>query len=825
MRKIILAICIIMSFSSFAQQGNPNNNEWQKEYRSFSTLVNDMVHTKLEARFDFDKSYMYGKVWLTLKPHFYATDSLLLDAKAMDIAKVTIIKGGKNIPLHYTYDSLLLNIKLDKTYQGNEQYTVYIEYISRPNQYKAKGSAAITDAKGLYFINPKGEDKNKPTQIWTQGETESNSVWLPIIDKPNQKTTQELYITVPDKYTTLSNGLLISQTKNIDGTRTDYWRMDKPHAPYLIFMGIGEYAVIKDKYKNKEVNYYVEKDYAGVAKQIFGLTPEMIKFYSDKVTGIDYPWDKYSQITARDYVSGAMENTTSTLHQESAQQNARQLVDGNYWESTIAHELFHQWFGDLVTCESWSNLTVNESMANYSETLWAEYKHGKDAGDEQNDEDQEGYLKSGSENKNLVRFYYADKEDVFDRVSYNKGGRVLHMLRNYVGDSAFFKSLNKYLTDNKFGTGSADKLRLAFEAVTGKDLNWYWNQWYFGSGHPKLDISYDYNAQSKKAFVYVKQMQESKKLYTLPVAIDVYQGGKTKRYNVWIQNATDTFAFDVASKPDLINVDGDKVLLCEKEDNKTIDEFIYQYKYAAKYIDRKEAIDFASKHIDDPKAFNFLKEALNDPYYTLRIDVLDRFEDTVLDKKTLKSVETIAEKDPNRIVRAKAITLLSKLKDKKYEDLFVKSTTDSSYTVAGTALEALAAIDEAKAISLLPELKKDMRGELKKAVTQTEILTKGDADFKEMYEWFDNLGWREKFGNVSTYLSYLGKVNNTENFKKGLDQLIDIRDLVAPYGPDITKRFNERIKSIKPKKEAAKTKGANTKDIDDQIAYIEEKTK
>ena len=298
---------------------------------------------------------------------------------------------------------MILDIKLDKTYKGGENYTIYIDYTSKPNEYTGKGSAAITDAKGLYFINPKGEEKDKPTQIWTQGETEATSVWCPTIDKPNQKTTQEISMTVPDKYVTLSNGKLAAQKKNADGTRTDTWKMDQPHAPYLFFMGVGDYAVVKDSYKGKEVSYYVEKEYAPVARKIFGNTPEMMAFFS-KVLGVEYPWVKYAQMTARDYVSGAMENTTATLHQESAQQDARELIDGNSWESTIAHELFHQWFGDLVTTESWSNLTLNESFANYSETLWDEYKYGKDAGDAQNYNDMQGYLQSQSDKKDLVRF-------------------------------------------------------------------------------------------------------------------------------------------------------------------------------------------------------------------------------------------------------------------------------------------------------------------------------------------------------------------------------------------------------------------------------------
>lgn len=181
-------------------------------------------------------------------------------------------ESRKNIPLKYKYDSLFLDIKLDKTYKKGERYTVYIDYTAKPNEFKVAGSAAITDAKGLYFVNPKGEEKDKPTQIWTQGETEATSVWVPTIDRPNQKTTQLFNLTVPNKYVSLSNGKLIAQKKNTDGTRTDTWSMDQPHAPYLFFMGIGDYAVVKDTYKGKEVNYYVEKEYEKVARKIFGDT-------------------------------------------------------------------------------------------------------------------------------------------------------------------------------------------------------------------------------------------------------------------------------------------------------------------------------------------------------------------------------------------------------------------------------------------------------------------------------------------------------------------------------------------------------------------------
>jgi aminopeptidase N len=171
------------------------------------------VHTKLAVRFDYAKRYLYGQEWVTLKPHAYATDSLRLDAKGMDIKSVALMNGTNQQPLKYTYsDQNNLRINLGKLFKPGEQYIVYIEYTAKPDELKVKGSAAITDAKGLYFINPDSTVKGKPVQVWTQGETEGSSAWFPTIDRPNQKTTEEIAMTVPAKYVTLSNGQLVSST-------------------------------------------------------------------------------------------------------------------------------------------------------------------------------------------------------------------------------------------------------------------------------------------------------------------------------------------------------------------------------------------------------------------------------------------------------------------------------------------------------------------------------------------------------------------------------------------------------------------------------------
>ncbi|RZK88878.1 MAG: M1 family peptidase, partial [Hymenobacter sp.] len=367
-------------------------------------------------------------------------------------------------------DKMNLRINLGRLFKPGEQYVVYIDYTAKPDELKVAGSAAITDAKGLYFINPDSATKGKPVQVWTQGETEGSSAWFPTIDRPNQKTTDEIAMTVPAKYTTLSNGQLVSQVAAGPGLRTDTWKMDLPHSPYLFMMAVGDFKIYKDTWRGKEVSYYLEPKYAPYAKQIFGSTPDMLEFFSTRL-GVEFPWNKYAQIVCRDYVSGAMENTTATLHGEQVQLDARQLVDREYQgESVIAHELFHQWFGDYVTTESWPNLTVNESMADFSEALYAEHKYGQDAADAHNYRNLQRYLANPTDaSKDLVRFHYADKEDMFDLVTYQKGGAIVQQLRTYLGDEVFFKGLQKYLTDNKLGNGEAHQMRLAMEAVSGQD--------------------------------------------------------------------------------------------------------------------------------------------------------------------------------------------------------------------------------------------------------------------------------------------------------------------------------------------------------------------
>lgn len=749
----------------------------ENPYRASVPRDFDLQHTKLEVAFDYGKQYLNGKATLTLKPHFYAQRTLVLDAKQFDIKEVSLLRNGDmKLPLNFKYDSLQLRIDLDKEYTRNETLNLYIVYTAKPNERKTGGSNAITEDKGLYFINPDGKDTSKPIQIWTQGETEASSCWFPTIDKPNQKTTDELYITRDKKYVSLSNGLLISSKDNGDGTVTDYWKMSLPHAPYLFMMAIGDFVVTKAKWRDIAVDYYMEPKYAKYSQEIFGNTPEMMEFFSQKL-GFDYPWPKYSQVVVRDYVSGAMENTSATLHGEFIQRTTRERLDETY-EDVISHELFHQWFGDLVTCESWSNIPLNESFATYGEYMWNEYKYGKEYADFKLLENYDKYMEESTNGKNvdLIRFYYEDKEDMFDRHSYEKGGLLLHYLRNIVGDDAFFKSLETYLKNNQFKQVEIHQLRLAFEEVTGKDMNWFFNQFFLNSGHPILNIDYSYDADS--VYINISQSHNTDKelTYILPMRIDVHYGKITNSYNVELNKDSQKFAFKSYGTPSLIDADAARVLLCEKEENKTVENYIFQYRNSNLYIQRYEALAaLAELQGDFPDAKVLLAEAMNDKAYGLRQTAITSYNlpKGGTDEAVMAVLEKLAKTDPKSAVREAAMAKLSASgKADKYTALFEAGVNDSSYNVAATALRGLQKADPKLALSAAK--KQESESNLEVAAAVADVYSKeGDAEYAKYFK--TNL---QAKGGYNKYLLFYYYANFLTRMDKPL-VLQGIKDIEA----------------------------------------------
>ncbi|GAB3166459.1 M1 family aminopeptidase [Telluribacter humicola] len=675
-------------------------------YRPSRTLKNDILHTRLDVGFDWLRQHVLGSALITFKPYFFPQSTLELDAKGFDIQSVVQIDTLRRIDslsqqsvmepiqdqLEYTYDRRKLTIHLKRKYTRKDTLYVLINYTAKPNEQPRDEPDDHPTDKGLYFINADGLEEGKPRQIWTQGETEANSAWFPTVDAPNEKMTHDFYIRVDSTYKTLSNGLLVNSTINDDGTRTDHWKQSLPHAPYLAMLAVGDFAVVKETMPTGlELSYYVEPQYAKDAKAIFGRTPEMIAFFSNTF-GIEFPWEKYAQIAVRDFTAGAMENTTATVHEEGVQADTRSLVDGNS-DNVIAHELAHHWFGDLVTSEEWGQLPLNESFANYSEYLWNEYHKGNDEADWLNLQEVRQYLAEADQKQvPLIRYFYKHREDMFDSHSYAKGGRVLHMLRRYVGDDAFFLAIRRYLRNNRFGSAEINDLRREFEAVTGEDLNWFFDQWFMRPGHPVIKVEQEYAGSTGKLRLKVSQMQDTlaTTVYRLPLKVDVWVNGQKNQYDVEINKARQTLEFPVSKRPDLVVFDSEAQLLGPVEHEKNRPEWVFQFYNSDKFAHKYEALTRLEGKMIDSTARHLMMRAMSDPFWKIRQVAVANFAeyDGAEFVEAERLVQSRARIDPNSQVRAEAILTLASFGDNANDPIFREALNDTSYLVVSVALDA-----------------------------------------------------------------------------------------------------------------------------------------
>ncbi len=829
MKKLYTVISVLAIIAGCTSSRKSQQNAKRPDTRPTDTLARneilevhpaatrsiDIIHTKLNVSFDWEKQYMNGNATITLKPYFYPTKEITLDAKNYEVKSVSLISTPEKT-LQYTYDKKQLTIALDKEYTRNDTLKISISYVSKPNERETKAGSAITSDKGLYFINPLGKEKEKPMEIWTQGEPESNSCWFPTVDKPNERMTHEIYITIDSahkNFVTLSNGLLLSSQKNPDGSRTDYWKQSLPSAPYLVMMAIGDFAIVKEAPlliggKKLDVNYYVEHEYEPYAKAIFGKTPEMLEFFSNKL-GTPYPWEKFSQVVVRDYVSGAMENTSAVLHGSFLNQTDREMLDNSY-EDVISHELFHHWFGDYVTCEQWSNITLNEGFATYGEYLWQEYKYGRDAADQHARESMQGYLSSATKSvKHLIRYQYNEPDDVFDANSYNKGGAVIHMLRKYVGDDAFFTALKIYLDKNKFSSVEADNLRLVFEQVTGEDLHWFFDQWFFAMGHPKLLIEHNYNDSLKKYFVRIKQLQDLNTLpvFRLPLDVDIYSDGKKERKRIWVNNAIEEFSFPVAHKPDLVNVDAEKQLVCNKEEKKSVQECVFQYKNCPLYVDRLEAMKECANFTSIPEAAAIIISALNDKSHDLRERAISMTEKLPAEyKSTIKEkLIFLAKGDEKSSVRSLAIEqLANNFEGDDLPPIYRQSVNDRSYAVAGASLTALAKKDEKEALTIAKKFETEKSMDMLLAVAQIYAAHGNDANQPFFVSLSKKMSGWENVSFANNYTEFLKRCSD-DTINAGvkiLEQIARTEDnrWIRYFGQkgikDLTQMYTDREQKI-----------------------------
>ncbi|MBL0104531.1 MAG: M1 family metallopeptidase [Bacteroidetes bacterium] len=747
-------------------------------YRSAYTRYVNLIHTKLFLKPIWSKKEMEGTAEITLRQYFYPSDSLILNARGMLIHKVSLIDKNTNPELLFDYQKNELKIYLPRTYQSTDTFTLSIKYTSRPETLPPGGSRAIIKDKGLYFIDADSTDESKPTQLWTQGETESNSAWFPTVESPEQKMTSEIFLNIDTAFTSLSNGLLISSVKNNDGTKTDHWMQDLPMAPYLVMIAVGNFAKVTDHWKGLEVSYYVDPPYEKYARNVFGNTPEMMEFFSN-LLNYPYPWAKYSQIVVHDYVSGAMENTTAVVHGTNMQETPREMLDLNY-EHYISHELFHHWFGDLVTCRSWSNLTLNEGFANYSEYLWNEYKYGREYADEQMLSDLSSYLRM-TERKDppLIRYQYNDREDMYDAVSYNKGGNILHMLRKYIGDKAFFAGLHLYLKRHEYGATEVEDLRQAFEEVCGEDLHWFFDQWFLKNGFPILKINYKWSSENNTQTISLVQSQDLAKnpLYRLPVDIDFYFGSKITRKQVVMTKQGQDFTFDLASKPDMIIVDPERTLVGKRQDNKSNAEFVYQYYHSPLFMVRMAAVSAIGTHyqLDSPES-KMMRDALKDHSSTIRNTAMTHLKkmaeaqpDTLL--STLRDIATNDSLSDNRSLAYSYLATYYPFKSNL--EYFQAGLKDSSYDVISEVFKNYAKKDSVSAISIAAELEKDSAVTI--LVALTDYYSEYSGPYTDKTELFvralKNAGSWRRYTIVNNYIDYLKQTGSAEIIEKSISIL------------------------------------------------------
>lgn len=770
------------SQSSKVQQQDPEPATLSGPVRLSADTRFRLVHTKLELFPDWNTKTMDGKATLWLQPHFYSQDSVSIDAKYMDIHEVKCLSPD-SVVLAVQYDSLKLNIRFNQKIQRDQTLRLYIKYTAKPEQVKGKGGEYIKNAKGLYFIVPDSLDPAKPIQLWTQGEPQAASCWFPTLDSPNQRTTQEIFISVPDTFTTLSNGIKMYSRKGYNGYRTDYWKMDLPHAPYLFVVAAGKFAEVSDGWRGIPVNYYVEPAFKNHAKSTFGRTPEMMEYFST-LLGIDFPWPKYSSIVVRDYVSGAMENTSATIFYDALQKTHREALDSDL-DYIVAHELFHHWFGDLVTCESWSHLALNESFANYSEFLWAEHKFGSEEAHRRRLNDMSQYFdEAESKVMPIIRYRYHDPNDMFDSHSYSKGACVLHMLRREVGDEAFFNALHKYLSTYKFKSVEVHHLRLVFEEVTGRDLTPFFNTWFMQPGHPVLHVS-DTLIQGQ-LLVTIQQQQKEEYISPYPLCLDLVYvvDGKTFVKKLVISQKIQSFSVEVAGTLQVVVLDPEHHVLADVIHQKSDVELAFQYRLLPYYAARQEALEVLSSGAIDSKNIPLLLDALKDKHWYLRklaakgLCKYKGSDTSMVRSRLLKFSET----ETNTEVLGEIFSQLAGQKLAAFKSVYEMHLSDSSYAVSSNALRAY--------LNLRP---KDSRQQIDKVLSTTnaEVAEALAAHFVDVADtsrlpWFISkifqIKREESYGFIQEYGRFLLHIDLRDGTKlKACTQPLLV---LASSGPD-----------------------------------------
>src|ERR1700686_1197259 len=500
----------------------------------------DLQHSKIILRFDVDQKKVIGEVIHTLTTLHGDTSKTEFSSQGLTIQSVTVNKAPAKF--ESTAEKLIVPVAAGKV---GDKFEIDIRYEGKPT-------------KGLYFILPDKEYPNRPTQIWTQGESEDTRYYLPTYDYPNDRLTTETILTVPASWITVANGKLVSVTKNANDLKTWTWRESLPSSTYLITVVAGEYDEVKQKWHGLPVTYYAPKGRGDRLTPNYERTPAMMELFSKKL-GVDYPWEKYSQTMVDDFVAGGMENSSATTNTSNSLKNAKLIPEFPGDEDPlISHELAHQWFGDLVTCNDWGDIWLNEGFATFFEMVWTEAHYPKEQADyERWTAVQEWLGQPSLYSKPVVRHDFDDSSE-FDDNSYGKGALVLYMLRQQIGEDSFYRGLRHYLETNRGkNVVTADLIR-AIDEANHVDVQQFFDQWIYGAGAPKFDVSYTYDDAKHQLALTVKQTQKVEGrvgIFHVPVEVEITTASGAKLHRIAVSKEAETFLLPSDTAPLMVLFD------------------------------------------------------------------------------------------------------------------------------------------------------------------------------------------------------------------------------------------------------------------------------
>ncbi len=647
----------------------------------------DLQHSRIALRFDLEQRKVTGDVTHSLAILREGTTKIEFDSVGLTIQSVLLNRS----PAKFESTAAKLIVPLRDAAHAGDKFDVEIRYEGKPT-------------KGLYFILPDKDDPNRPNQIWTQGESEDTRYYLPTYDYPNDRLTTETILTVPSSFLTVANGKLISVTDAGKNMKTWTWKEALPSSTYLITVVAGDLDEVKQSWRSIPVTYYAPKGRGNRLLVNYGHTPEMLEVFSKKL-GVDYPWEKYSQAMVDDFVAGGMENSSATTNTSSSLRHPDLVPEyPTDADDLISHELGHQWFGDLVTCKDWGDIWLNEGFATFLETVWSEAHFPKDQAEYDRWSHSRSWFQMGSLfARPIVRFDFEDSSE-FDGNAYDKGGWVLYMLRHQIGEQAFYRGLRRYLEVNRGKNVVTSDLVKAMEETNYISLDRFFNEWVYGAGAPKFDLSYAYDDAKHHLTLRVKQTQKLDGrvgIFHVPVDVEVTTASGAHLYSVTTSKASETFGFPADSAPLMVLFDKGGHVLKSAEFHKERKEWIYQLKNATEFSDRAEAAVALGK-MKEEEAIAALSDAVNsDKAYGARnvaADALGRIGTPAASKALLNALEH----NEQPWVRYRIVASLGNFHEPEVGERLERiAKEDRSYRARASALQAIAKTKSANAFATL----------------------------------------------------------------------------------------------------------------------------